>query len=331
MPKVLSSAMALLFAGNLLVAATIRDSRPKMGSPFEITVIHRDPHRAREIMEAGFNEIDRLEAMISSWRPDSETSAVNRKAGIEPVPVSRDLFNLIRRSIKVSELTKGAFDLTFAAAGGLWDFESGRKPDPKELEHALQLVDYRQVRLDPEPMTIYLPKPGMRLGFGAIGKGFAANRAIGMMKGLGAKAALVNAGGDLVATGVREDGRPWEISIADPRRPGHVIARLQITEQAIVTSGDYERFAMIDGQRYAHIIDPRHGNPVSHLASVTIICPDGELADALATAVFVMGPEEGMALVNRLRYIDAILITPQGEILFSRHIESKLLKDEASP
>jgi len=327
----LSRFLILALLTCFVQAVEVRDSRAKMGSPFEITVLAESEAEARHLIEAAFAEIDRLEAMISSWQPQSQTSAINRAAGGDGVVVSQELFNLIRRSLKISQLTDGAFDITFAGVGNLWDLSSGRLPNPMKVKQALALVDYHAVELNPKTREVRLSRPGVRIGFGAIGKGYAANRAIVKIRELGGKSALVNAGGDMVATGVRENGRPWSILIADPRAPDRVFAELALTEQAVVTSGDYERFMIVDGKRYSHIINPKTGYPVDSLQSATVICPDGELADGLATSIFVMGPVAGMDLINRLPRVECILVDAQGRIHYSHNIQSQLIVKENSP
>lgn len=307
--------------------ATVKTVRKKMGSRFEITAVHPDRTRAERAIESAYAEIDRIEEMISSWREGSETSAINRGAGVRPVAVSPELFNLIRRALKVSDLTGGAFDVTFAGVGRLWDFKAAtpRLPDPEEVRRAIARVDYRKIALDETARTVFLREPGMRIGFGAIGKGYAANRAALLLKESGIENATVNAGGDLLGLGRPEDGGEWEIGIAHPRNRDHVFARLRIRDQAVVTSGDYESYVIIDGKRYGHIIDPKTGYPVDHLQSVTVICPDAELADALATATFVMGPIEGLKLVNSLNAVEALFVDRDGKLFFSENVKSHFL------
>ena len=322
-----AAASILLFMGQSASGVTVKEVRKKMGSGFEITVVAQSERAAWSHIEAAYAEIERLEAMISSWRDDSETSAVNRGAGLAPVRVSKDLLNLVRRSIRVSELTGGAFDITFASFGRLWDFSAETPTLPKndELEAALKKVGYQKVVVDAAAQTVFLTEPGMRIGFGAIGKGFAANRAIELLRVRGASSGVVNAGGDLFAFGVRESGEPWTVAIADPKQRDETFAYLRVSDQAVVTSGDYESFFTIDGERYAHILDPRTGYPVRGLKSVTVVCPDAELADALATSVFVLGPDRGLALVDRLKNVEALLVTASDELLFSRNLREGLM------
>jgi len=315
---------ALAGVASAAAAASPKSVRKKMGSRFEVTAVASDEAAAWRAIEAAYAEIDRIEALISSWREDSETSALNRRAGSGPVGVSPELFQLIRRALSVSELTGGAFDITFAGAGNLWDFKSPspRLPEPAAVAAALADVGFRLVRLDPRAGTVELARPGVRIGFGAIGKGYAANRAVAAMKELGVRAGVVNAGGDLLAFGRREDGRPWTVAIADPRAPDRPFALLDVGDRAVVTSGDYESFVMIDGVRYAHILDPRTGYPVRGVESVTVICPDAELADALATGLFVLGPRAGIELVDRLHGVEALIVDADGEPHGSANLES---------
>lgn len=287
----------------------------KMGSRFEITAVHATSDQARAAIDAAYAEIDRLEAMISSWQPNSFTSAVNRNAGVAPTAVPAELFNLIRRAIKVSELTEGAFDITYDSFGKLWDFkaEAPKLPSDAEIQAALALVGYQKIQLDVQTNSVFLPQKGMRMGFGAIGKGFAANKAAFILKQQGVTGGVINAGGDMVVFGRQANGALWDVGVAHPRHPDRVYAQLSISEQAIVTSGDYESFFVHEGKRYAHILNPKTGYPVDFLQSVTVICPNGELADALATSVFVLGREKGLALLTQLDKVEGLIIDADGQ------------------
>ena len=323
---VLTLGACLSFCAGAASAATVKDVRKKMGSRFEITAVHSDRVKAQLAIDHAYAEIDRIESLISSWRETSLTSEIHRQAGVRPVAVPPELFNLIRRSLKISELTSGAFDITFAGLGGLWNFDEPNptRPDPEALSKALSRVGYTKIVLDPDKLTVYLDDPEARIGFGAIGKGYAANRSVFVLKEHGIENGVVSAGGDLVAFGHKEDGRTWDIGIAHPDHPGHVFAHLPLSETAVVTSGDYESFVVIDGKRYGHILDPKTGWPVDHLRSVTVVCPDAELADALATATFVMGPQEGLRLINALRGVEALMVDMDAKMHFSDGLRSQL-------
>lgn len=333
--RFVGSALAffLLAAGVPLAAETVKDARTKMGSRFELTAVHPDAGAARLAIEAAYAEIDRLEAILSEWIESSETSAVNRNAGVAPVKVSPELFSLLKRSLKVSRLTHGAFDVTFLAVGRLWDFKAKppSKPDVQAISDALAGVGSDKVVLDEAAQTVYLRHPATRIGFGAIGKGFAANRAAAVLGKLGATGGVVNAGGDLLAFGSQEDGRPWRIGIANPLARDKVFGYLDVHGMAVVTSGDYERFLVLDGERYSHILDPRTGYPVQELRSVTVICPDAELADALATGVSVLGTERGLALIDSLKHIEALLVDRHGKIHLSKNLKALLVEPETNP
>ena len=300
-----------------------------MGSAFVFSAANESDTLAWEAIEAGIVEVQRIESLISSWNPNSQTSQINRNAGIQPVKVDWEVFALIRRALKVAQLTQGAFDPSFAAIDQVWRFDGSMKglPSEEKIRASVRHIDFRRVILNPQDTTVFLEGKEMKLSFGAIGKGYAANRARQVMRSHGVAHGLVNAGGDLICWGKKEGNRDWRIGIADPEKKGQVRAWLNINDLAVVTSGDYEKFAMIDGVRYAHIIDPRTGYPARGLRSVSILCPDAELADALATAVFVLGKEEGVSLVNQLRGIEAILITEEGEIVST---EGLSLVDEIS-
>lgn len=290
-----------------------------MGSRFEITAISPSDSIAWQAINAAETEIRRIEKLISSWDPNSQTSQINRAAGISPVKVDEELFQLIRRSQKISQLSGGAFDISFASINKIWRFDGSMEmlPDSSEVAQSVANINWRNIKLQPDSLQVFLGQEGMRIGFGGIGKGYAANRAKAIMLRMGITSGLVNAGGDLIAWGQRADNSPWSIGIAEPQNPAAIFARLEINNQAVVTSGNYEKNVVFDGKRYAHIIDPRTGWPVQELKSVTIICPDAELADGLATAIFVLGPQQGLHLVNQLKGIQCLMITTDNQILQS--------------
>ncbi len=294
-----------------------------MGSRFELAAIHQNKKLAQEALQKAIKEIERIESLISSWNPTSETSLINQNAGIKPVQVSTELYQLIKRSLKVSQLTNGAFDISFASISPLWKFDETQKqlPDSMAIAESVQLIDFNNIVLNDSTQTVYLKEKGMRIGFGAIGKGYAANKAKQTMVELGIENGMINAGGDLIAWGDKETGENWKIGIADPTKEKEYISWLVANNSAIVTSGDYEKFVVIDGIRYAHIIDPRTGYPTTGIKSVTIVCPDAELADALATAVFVMGEKKGLSLINQMKQIECLIINDRNEMITSEGME----------
>lgn len=318
----ISILLCLSFAAYSQQSKAYTRSLTLMGSAFEVTAVAADDTLAWHAVEAGIAEIQRIERMISSWDPKSETSEINRNAGISPVKVSPELFQLIFRSKKVSQLTGGAFDISFAAIDPVWRFDGSMKtlPDSAAVRASVAKIDWQKIELDVTNQTIFLKEKGMKIGFGAIGKGYAANRARAVMQEMGIKSGLVNAGGDLTCWGHPPQGGQWRIGIADPKARDQAIAWLWATGHAIVTSGNYERFTILDGIRYSHIINPKTGYPVQGLKSVSIMCADAELADALATAVFVMGQKDGLALINQLRGVSCLLVTDTDELIASDNL-----------
>jgi thiamine biosynthesis lipoprotein len=313
-----------------LQAETARSVRRKMGSRFEVTAVHPDAATAWRAVEAAYAEIDRLEALISEWIDSSEVSAVNRAAGVRPVAVSPEVLQLLRRALAVSRLTGGAFDVTFLSVGRLWDFRAAEpaRPDPAAIREALRGVGADKVVLDEAAGTVFLTDPRTRIGFGAIGKGWAANVGAAVLRGHGATGGVVNAGGDLLAFGRREDGRPWRVGIANPLDRDRLFGYLEVGDGAVVTSGDYESFVTIDGERFSHIVDPRTGYPAKGVRSATVVCPDAELADALATAVSVMGVEEGLALLDALEGVEGLLVDGDGKIHPTRALGRRIVRQE---
>lgn len=309
-----------------LVAMGQKESHTKvlllMGSRFELTAISSDQDKAMKAIDLGIEEIKRIEKLISSWDTKSQTSEIIRNAGIKPVVVDQELFNLIRRSLKISKLTHGAFDISYASMDKIWRFdgEMTALPDSSAVAASVAKINYKNIILNPEKRSVFLKEKGMKIGFGAIGKGYAANKALDIMSKMNLTGALVNASGDLISWGKDEGDKDWKIGIVNPKQKGKIFSWLNINETALVTSGNYEKFVMINGERYSHIIDPRTGYPVKGLSSVSIICPNAELADALATSVFVMGKDKGIELINRLKGIECLLITDKQELFTSENL-----------
>ncbi|MCT4622552.1 MAG: FAD:protein FMN transferase [Schleiferiaceae bacterium] len=293
-----------------------------MGSAFVFKAVSENKEHAGVVIEKAMAEVNRIEKLISSWDENSQTYAINDNAGIRPVKVDYELFNLIRRSIKVSTLTNGYFDISFASIDKVWDFKKSydQPPSGAAIAASVRKVNYQNIVLNSKDTSVYLKEKGMKIGFGAIGKGYAANRAKMVMEEQGVLAGVVNAGGDLLSWGSKPDGSPWSVGVVNPLEKNEVLLWLNSTNMAVVTSGDYERFVMINGVRYGHIINPKTGWPTKGLTSVTVICPDAELADALATSVFVMGRERGLELINLLEGIEAVIVDDQGNLFLSENV-----------
>tara|TARA_B110000238_G_scaffold45344_1_gene49050 strand:+ start:1987 stop:2970 length:984 start_codon:yes stop_codon:yes gene_type:complete len=314
-----------LFLSNFILSAqkSYSESSILMGSSFEITVVALDEDFAKESLAIAKKEIIRIENLISSWDQKSETSRINKNAGIGAVEVSKELFDLIFRAQQISKLSSGAFDLTFAAVDKLWNFD-GREsemPNPDTLKASVFNIGYQLIELDEESLTVFLPKKGMKIGFGAIGKGYAADSAKQLLVERGVLGGIINASGDMNTWGTKPDGSSWTIGIVNPMNNKKVFSWFSLEHNAVVTSGDYEKFTQINGRRYSHIIDPRTGIPSQGIVSCTVFAGKAELADAIATAIFVMGVESGLFLIDQLPDIEAILIDDSGIIHCSKNIE----------
>ena len=295
-----------------------------MGNRFEITVVSDDAIWAEERIDDAVTEISRIEKLLTTFNESSQTAAINKMAGIEPVTVDKEVFDLIFRSLKISFLTQGAFDITYGSLDkSLWNFDVNMTalPSKETARKMVRLINYRNVVLDEERCTVFLKEKGMRIGFGGIGKGYAADKAKLLLQRKGVKSGVVNASGDLVTWGAQPDGKAWTVGIANPYARLQPFSYLEIGDMAIATSGNYEKFAMINGKKYSHTIDPKTGLPVSGIKSVTILCPGAELADALATPVMVMGVNAGLHLINQMKNIACIIIDDNDSIYTSDNIK----------
>jgi len=290
-------------------------SRYLMGTPVEIKARGTDEAATQAAINAAFDEIGRLERLMSHWRDDSQVARINAQAGKAPVEVAPEVFEVIRRALGASRVTGGAFDITIASVGALWriDGENARVPSEEEIRKALANVGWRHVRLDERARTVYLDAPGVRIGLGGIAKGFAVDRAMAVLRSRGVRSAILTAGGDTALLG-RDGDHPWRIGIRHPRAEDRTIAWLDAADTTVHTSGDYERFLMVKGKRYGHILDPATGWPASRSRSVTVVAKDGTLGDALATGIFVMGPEQGRRLAVALPGIEALIVDSKGKV-----------------
>ena len=296
-----------------------------MGNRFEISVVSDDgeSEEAQAKIDLAVTEIQRIERLLTTYDGESQTNQVNRMAGIAPVRVDREMFELVSRSIRISALTQGAFDITYGSVDkSLWNFDKNMTslPDPAVARNMVRLINYRNIILDPGNCTVFLKEPGMRIGFGGIGKGYAAEMAKQVLKKAGVTSGIVNAAGDLVTWGLQPDGMPWTIGIANPDAAHLPFSYMNISDMAVATSGNYEKYIVIDGKRYSHTIDPKTGLPVHGIKSVTIICPNAEIADAMATPVMIMGIQVGLDLINQMKGIACLIIDEQNSLFTSRNI-----------
>ncbi len=273
-------------------------------------------------------EIDRIEALMTTWRPESEVSRINAASGQTPVEVSRETFDVIAAAIHTSEISEGTFDITFESLHGLWKFDQDLDPHPPsgaQIRAKLPLVSYRHVHLDADKATVFLDTPGVKIGLGGIAKGYAVDRASKVLLDAGIDAFIVQAGGDLFTHGRKPDGSPWAAGIRDPRGPeGAYFALLDVTDHAFSTAGDYERSYIVDGRRYHHIIDPRTGYPATASRSVTIWAPTALQADEIDDAVFILGPKKGLALVESLEGVGAVIVDAKNNLIVSQRLQGKL-------
>jgi len=294
-----------------------------MGSRFEITVVANDSLQANQHIDIAVKEIARIETLISSWDPNSQTSEINRNAGIKPVKVDQELFELIERAIGISKLTDGAFDISYASMDNIWKFDGSmtQMPTEEEIKNSVKKVGYQNIELDKTKNTVFLKNKGMKIGFGAIGKGYAADKAKNLLIKENVPAGIINASGDMNTWGKQTNGEPWKVAIINPFDKSKAFGMLPILNGAVVTSGNYEKFVTFNGKRYAHIIDPRTGYPTTGILSVTVFAPKAELADALATAVFVLGKEVGLDRINQLPNVECIIVDEKGNLLKSNNIK----------
>jgi len=303
-----------------IVRKAFRKTLPLMGNKFELTVIAADETWAMDRIDAGIAEIRRIERLLTTFSEDSETSLINRNAGIAPVAVSSETFELIERSLRISRLTRGAFDISYGSIDKrLWNFDTTMKslPDKDTAKKMVRLIDYRNIVADRKQCTVFLKEEGMRIGFGGIGKGYAAEQAKKIMMAMGVDSGIVNASGDLAIWGYQPDGSPWTIGIVDPNVSGRIFSTLNVTNLAVATSGNYEKYILINGKKYSHTINPRTGLPVTGIKSVTILCPNAEFADAIATPVMIMGIRAGIDMINQLKDVEAVMIDDDDHIFHS--------------
>ncbi|WP_027381775.1 FAD:protein FMN transferase [Epilithonimonas caeni] len=302
--------------------------RPKklMGNAFEITVVDRDETSANRHIDAAIDEIRRIERLLTTFNDESQTNLINRSAGIQPVKVNAEIFDLIERSIRISKVTDGYFDISYGSIDkSFWNFDRDMQqlPDPELIKDHLKLVNYQNIILDPANQTVFLKEQGMRIGFGGIGKGYAAEMAKRLLRQRGVVSGIVNASGDLTTWGNQANGKPWTIGIADPDHSKQPFSYMNITDMAVATSGNYEKFVVINGKKYSHTINPKTGMPVSGVKSVTVFCPNAEIADAMATPVSIMGIDAALNMVDQINHLECVIIDDHNKIYSSQNINLK--------
>lgn len=297
-----------------------------MGNNFEISIVASNEAWAFEKIDLAVSEIQRIEKLLTTYNDQSETNQINQHAGIRPVKVSSETVQLIQRSIRISEITQGAFDISYGSVDkSLWNFDTNMKalPNPALAKKMVRLINFRNIEINVADSTVFLKEKGMRIGFGGIGKGYAAERAKYILKNESVEGGIVNASGDLTTWGLQPDGTAWTIGIVHPNFANTVFSYMNVTDMAVATSGNYEKFIMIGGKKYSHTINPRTGLPVTGIKSVTIISPNAEIADAMATPVTIMGIEAGLAMINQIKQIEAIMIDDNDTLYTSSNLHFK--------
>jgi thiamine biosynthesis lipoprotein len=296
-----------------------------LGSPFEITVVAKDSVEGNYFSNLAIDEVKRIENLISDWIATTQISLVNQNAGIQPLKVDQEVYDLVERAIKISKLTSGAFDISYASMDRIWKFDGSMKemPSKEAIQKSVEKVGYQNIILNSKDTTIFLKNKGMKLGLGGIGQGYIADKIKVLLQLKGCKSGLVNVSGDINAWGKQPDGQSWTVGIVNPMNKNKVFATFPLDDSAVETSGSYEKYVTFNGKRYSHIIDPRTGYPATGIVSVSVFAKQTEIADALATGIFVLGVEVGLDLVNQLKGIGCIIVDDKGVIHTSKNIDIK--------
>ena len=313
---------------DLSTARLVERTFTSMGTELHLSVWTSEPRGAIDAFEEITHEFNRLEGLMSNWRDGSDIQKLNAAAGKQPVPVAAELRELLKTAHQVSDWTNGKFDVTFGVMSGLWKFDYQNKddsiPDRNEVARRRKLINYHDLKIDEQAGTAFLLREGMAANLGGIGKGYAVDRARDILRTSGFHDFMIQFGGDVYVSGHKGD-RPWRLGIQDPRGPeDHIFAAMDLSDSTFSTSGDYERFFIKDGRRYHHIIDPATGDPSVGCRSVTIVTGSATIADGLSTGVFIMGPESGMALIEKLPEVEGVIVSSKNEVLVSSGLKGRL-------
>lgn len=323
--KSLTNLVFLLIVANSFAQKIYTRKTFMLGSPFEMTVVAKDSLQGNTFIDTAILEVKRIENLISDWIPTSQISSVNDNAGLKGIVVDKEVFDLVERAIKISKLTYGAFDISYASMDKIWKFDGSMKEMPTEeaIKNSVAKVGYQNIILDAKNTTILLKNKGMKLGLGGIGQGFIADKIKTLLIESGCKSGIVNVSGDIFAWGKQPDSKPWTVAIVNPMNKNKVFATFTLEDSAVETSGNYEKYITFNGIRYSHIIDPRTGYPATGIVSVSVFAKTTELADALATGIFVLGVEVGLDLVNQINGIECIIVDDSGVVHSSKNIDIK--------
>lgn len=299
-----------------------------LGSPFEVTAVAKDTVKANEYIDLALAETKRIENLISDWIPTTQISQVNSNAGIKSVKVDVEVFELVERAIKISQITAGAFDISYASMDKIWKFDGSMKtmPTAEAIKKSVEKIGYKNIILNKIEHTIFLKLAGMKLGLGGIGQGYIADKVKDLLFSKGCLSGIINVSGDINAWGKQPDGKLWSIGIVNPLNKNKVFATFPLEDSAVETSGSYEKYVVFNGIRYSHIIDPRTGYPAKGIVSVSVFAKQTEIADAMATGIFVMGVEVGLDLVNQIKGLECIIVDDQGKIHSSKGIDVQKYK-----
>ncbi|PZR24924.1 MAG: thiamine biosynthesis protein ApbE [Citrobacter freundii] len=296
-----------------------------MGARFDITIVAQDSLSAEHYIDTVIAEVSRIEYLISDWKPSSQVSQVNAAAGAHPVKVDREVFELTQRALHFSAITNGGFDISFAAMDRIWKFDGSmtEMPSPEAIARSVAKVGYRNIVLDSINSTIFLRLPGMKIGFGALGEGYAADRCRAMMLAKGVQAGIVNGSGDMAVWGTQPNGKPWNIGITNPKDRDKLFAVVPLKDGAVTTSGSYEKYVVFNGKRYSHIINPATGYPVTGLTSVTVFGPSAEMANGFSTSLMVLGEKAGLDLLAKYPAYQCIMIRDDGKMVSTKKMKLK--------
>lgn len=300
-----------------------------MGSRFSFTIVANDSSSAQKFIDSAIAEVSRIEYLISDWKPQTQISEVNRNAGIKPIKVDKEVFDLTKRAIHFSEITNGAFDISFAAMERIWKFDGSmtEMPSAESIKRSVEKVGYKNIILDSLESTVFLKLPGMKIGFGALGEGYAADRCRDLLIKKGIKSGIINGSGDIRTWGNQPDGSKWKIGITDPFNNEEIFAVVPLEDEAVTTSGSYEKFITLNGKRYSHIINPKTGYPATGLISVTVFGPSAETANGFSTSIMVLGKKKGLKLIKKFPEYKCIIISDKGKVFTSKNISRKMLKE----
>jgi thiamine biosynthesis lipoprotein len=299
-----------------------------MGGRFDITIVAKDSLTAEQNIDEVIAEISRIEYLISDWKPTTQISEVNQNAGIRPIKVDKEVFELTQRALDFSEITNGGFDISFAAMDRIWKFDGSmtEMPSAEAIKKSVEKVGYKNIVLDTVNSTIFLKLKGMKIGFGALGEGYATNKCKEIMIAKGIQAGIVNGTGDMSTWGKQPNGKPWNIGITNPFHPEDILGVIPLNQGAVTTSGSYEKFVVFDGKRYSHIINPSTGYPVTGLCSVTVLGPNAETANGLSTSLMILGKTAGLLLLEKFPDYSCLMITDDGKVVKSKNFKIKKFK-----